>query len=144
MKSSVMFVCFLQIFFAVPALAMEASSCAARSAHLRLSERNAYMKSCLAQVSSPANVKEAELRRKRALCEQNAKNFKLQGNDRANYIATCMNRNEAEAAAKHNQTIASKKAAKPAPARAAAEVNPKVRSKPNAKVARNGKRETTN
>lgn len=146
MKSSAMFVYFLAMFFAIPALAMEAGSCVANSARLKPSERSAYMKSCLAQVSSPANVKEAELRHKRTLCEQNAKNFKVQGSERDNYIATCMNRNEAEAAAKaeHNQIIASKKAAKPAPARAAAEVKPKVRSKPNAKVARNGKRETTN
>lgn len=145
MKSSVLSVYFLIMFFAMPALALEASSCAAKGAHLKLSQRSAFMKSCLAQVSSPANVKEAELRHKRALCEQNAKNYKLQGNNRANYTATCINKNEAEAAAKanHNQILASKKAARSARAQADSEVNPKARSKSKAKDARNGKRETT-
>jgi hypothetical protein len=114
MKSSVLFVCFLAPFIVRPAEAVDASSCAARAAHLKSSERSAYMKSCLAQVSSPANVREAELRHKRALCAQNAKNYKMQGNNRENYIATCINRNEAESAAKtvRNQINASKKAGK--------------------------------
>lgn len=98
MKSIVFVIYFLVMLFALPALAVEVNSCAAKSAQLKLSERSAYMKSCLAQASSPANVKEAELQHKRALCEQNAKNYKLQGNSRANYIPTCINKNEAVAA----------------------------------------------
>lgn len=128
MKSSVLFVCFLAISIAGPAQAVDASSCAAKAAHLKPSEHSAYMKSCLAQVSSPANVREAELRHKRALCAQNAKNYKMQGNNREYYIATCINRNEAETAEKavRNQINASKKAGNLTFAQARA-ANPKVK-----------------
>jgi hypothetical protein len=134
---------FQAMSFALPAVALEASSCAAKSVHLKPSERSTYLKSCLAQVSSPANVKDAELRRKRALCEQNAKNYKMQGNNRNEYIATCMNENEALAATKgvHNQARAAKKAVKPVPPHTEGEAK-MVKSKP--KTLRSSKRETMN
>lgn len=142
MKSSVLFAYFLAIFIATPAQAVDASSCAAKAAHLRPSERSASMESCLAQVSSPANVREAELRHKRALCTQNAKNHKLQGNGRENYIETCINKNEAESVAKavHNKIDASKKAAKLATVHSRSAETPKVKRAD--KTALSKKRET--
>lgn len=153
MKTTILLVYALSLFFPLPALAVDARSCAAKSEQLKLSEREAYLKSCLAQVSSPANVKEAELQHKRSVCEQNAKNLKLQGNDKGKYVATCINKNEAETAAK---SVLAKDTAKPgrgpgstqakpaksAPARvqAAAEAKPKSKAKP--KAARESKRQT--
>lgn len=146
MKSNILYLHFLAMFFAIPAaLAVDANSCAAKSTQLGLAKRNAYMESCLAQVSSPANVKEAELRHKRALCEQNAKNYKLQGNNRASYTMTCLNKNEAEAAIKsaNNQITSGKKAARSASYQADAKVHPEAKSKPKAKVVRKAKLGTT-
>jgi len=97
---------FLGFFIAAPALAADANSCASQSAKLKSSERNAFMKTCMAQLSSPASIKEKEQQNKKALCEQNAKNRKLQGNEKSNYLTTCMNENQAQA-------VASKSPAKP-------------------------------
>jgi len=91
---------------AASALATDANSCASQSAKLKASERNTFMKNCMAQLSSPASIKEKEQQNKKALCEQNAKNRKLQGNEKANYLTTCMNENQAQA-------VASKAPAKP-------------------------------
>lgn len=153
MKPSILLVYSWTLVFAMPALAMDGNSCVAQSTQLELSERDAYMKSCMAQVGSPDNVKKTELQQKKALCEQNAKNHKLHGNDKDSYFETCMNKNEAEAAAKGITTKATakvedgqketkKNTAKSAPAkdRAGAKAKPKAKpkaeSKPKTKAAR--------
>ncbi len=99
MKYIASLTCLLLISISTPALALQGSDCSARSAKLKPAEREDFMKSCLAQAESPANVQEEERKHKSALCEQNAKNKKLQGNDKANYHANCMNKNEAAAVA---------------------------------------------
>jgi hypothetical protein len=66
---------------------------------LKASERGAYINSCMAMVSAPANVKEEFERNKLRFCEQNVKNMKLRGEARSSYLNTCMTSNEAEAAA---------------------------------------------
>ena len=91
--------CFLLIGIANPALALQGSDCSARSAQLKQSERKDFMQSCLAQAKEPSNVREEERKHKNAVCEQNAKNKKLQENDKASYLSNCMNKNEAAAAA---------------------------------------------
>jgi hypothetical protein len=133
-KSAILFASCLSLFAALPAQAMGSGSCAEKSAQMKSSERSAYMKSCLAQASSPANVKEVEAQHKSALCEQNAKNQKLQGNERASYLSTCMNENEAAAAAKNAPTSPAAMAphqttAKPAPAHAEKQAKPKHKAK---------------
>lgn len=99
MKYIASLTCLLLIAITTPALALQGSECSARSQKLNPSERGDFMKSCLEQAESPANVQEEERKRKVALCEQNAKNKKLQGNDKSNYLASCMNKNEAAALA---------------------------------------------
>ncbi len=95
MKHLATLTCLLLSFIAPPAFAIPSNDCAAKSAKVKPEEQDDFMKSCLAQAASPSNVKEAKQKHKGALCEQNAKNKKLQGGDKANYQANCMNKNEA-------------------------------------------------
>lgn len=109
MKYIAALTCLLLTTIATPAFALQGNDCAARGEKVKLEEREAFMKSCLAQAEAPANVKEVEQKHKSALCEQNAKNKKLQGNDKANYQSNCMNKNEAVVAANtqpHNVIVA--------------------------------------
>jgi hypothetical protein len=99
MKHFAVLTCLLLSVVAGHAFAAPGNDCAARSEKVKPSEREAFMKSCLAQVGSPANVKEAKQRHKSARCEQNAKNMKLQGSEKGDYQAECVNKNEAVVAA---------------------------------------------
>ncbi len=110
MKRSTFITAFFLLFVTASAWATEANSCASKSAGMKPSERDAFMKSCLAQVNAAANSKEGEQARKRAACEQNAQNRKLQGNDKANYVASCVNTNEAQTAAQSHGVVAQKSA----------------------------------
>ncbi|ADE10647.1 PsiF family protein [Sideroxydans lithotrophicus] len=100
MKYIASLTCLLLITVATPALALQGSDCSARAEKLQPSERKEFMKSCLEKAQDPANIKEEERKQKIARCEQNARNKKLQGNEKANYHAECMNKNEAESLAK--------------------------------------------
>lgn len=97
------------------AVAADAKTCEGRAAQMQSTERAAFMKKCLADLSAPANVKEAQQQGKRARCEQNARNQKLQGSAAASFVASCMNRNEAAEAAKAApvQTASAAPAARP-------------------------------
>lgn len=55
---------------------------------------------CLDQQSSPAAVRQVQIEEHQALCNQNAKNQGLQGNERSRYLSTCLHENEADKAAK--------------------------------------------
>jgi len=52
----------------------------------------------LAKESTPENVKAVALRQKKMSCLQNAKNKKLQNEQKENYLSVCMNKNEAQMA----------------------------------------------
>jgi len=99
MKIIASLTCLLLVCIATPALALQGGDCSARSQKLKPSERDAFMKSCLAKAGEPANVQEEERKQKSARCEQNARNKKLQGNERTEYHTNCMNKNEAAAIA---------------------------------------------
>lgn len=99
MKHIASLICLLLISIATPVLALQGSDCSAKSAKLKPTERESFMKSCLAQAEAPANVQEEERKHKSVQCEQNAKNKKLQGNDKTKYHESCMNKNEAAAVA---------------------------------------------
>lgn len=99
-KAKFLFIYLPLCFFSTPTHALDSKSCVSKSARLKEPQRTAHIKSCLAQISSPSSVKEAEVQHKRALCEQNARNYSLRRNDRPAYIEACMNENEAKAAAK--------------------------------------------
>lgn len=76
------------------ASASEASHCEASGS--TTAERNAQIHACLAQASSPANVKGLALQYKKQTCMQNAKNKALKGTIKEIYLETCINKNEAE------------------------------------------------
>ncbi len=99
MKYIAALTCLLLTSIANPAFAAPGNDCAARSEKVNVTERDAFMKSCLAEAGSPANVKEAKHKHKTARCEQNAKNMKLQGSEKGEYQSDCVNKNEAQIAA---------------------------------------------
>ncbi len=129
MKYIAALTCLLLTTIAPTASALQGNDCAAKADQVKSTEREAFMESCLSKVEAPANVQEEERKHKTALCEQNAKNKHLQGNDKANYQTNCMTKNEAAVAAKatpqnvvsaSNQTAATNSSAKSAPQKAAA------------------------
>ena len=80
----------------------------ATSASAGENEHTALMQSKLAQDSSPANVKAVTLQQKTLNCEQNAKNQRLQGTEKASYVTSCINKNDAlEHFSKNNRGMAS-------------------------------------
>ena len=99
MKYIAALTCLFLTAVAVPAYAVPANDCAARSEKVKLTERDEFMKSCLEQAGSPAKIKEAKEKHKSARCEQNAKNMKLEGSEKGQYQADCVNKNEAVVAA---------------------------------------------
>ena len=76
--------------------------CESKGAHLPPAEYVAYMKSCLAEASSPANVEVVALQEKLAYCINNSKNEGLNCNtyvgcsEKRHYVGSCMNNNEAQ------------------------------------------------
>ena len=85
----------LLISIAPAAVAGPSNDCAARSEKVAVSEKDAFLKTCLAEASAPAKIKEAKHKHKKARCEQNAKNMKLQGKDKGEYQEDCLNKNQA-------------------------------------------------
>ena len=81
---------------ATPVFAGNEESCESKGAHLPPAEYAAHMKSCLAEASSPANVKAVALQQKKAYCDKNVKNKALKGDEKEKYLAVCMNHNAAE------------------------------------------------
>jgi len=74
---------------------LKTSHCESRGAKLQPAEQVAFIKACLAETSSPANVKAVALQEKKAYCDKNVKNKALQGSEKESYLAACMNNNEA-------------------------------------------------
>lgn len=107
--------CCAVLLASASAMATDTKGCEAQAARMQSPERSAYIKKCLAELSDPAHVKNVQQQEKSARCEQNAKNQKLQGNERANYVASCMTKNEAVEAAKAAPSTTA--AQSPAPAR---------------------------
>lgn len=81
---------------------LKSSHCESAGAKLPPAEQVAFLKSCLAEASSPANVKAAALQEKKAYCGKNVKNKALQGSEKESYITACMNNNEALAQFEQN------------------------------------------
>src|SRR5512135_175219 len=90
MNRSILLACFLMLCVTTSAVAADANSCVAESARLKPSERNAFMQACLAQLSAPSHVQEVGQQNKKALCEQNARNHNLQGDELTDYVASCI------------------------------------------------------
>lgn len=100
MKYIAPLICLSLIAAATPAFALQGNECLESSKRLNPAERESFMKTCLAKAQDPANVQEEERKQKSAQCEQNARNKKLQGNEKTKYHDSCMNKNDAAAVAK--------------------------------------------
>lgn len=111
MNRSLLLACITMLFVSTSAMALDGKTCEAKAAHMNQADHDAFMKTCLAQMSEPSNVKEVQQQDKKARCEQNAKNQKLQGNEKTNYVSTCMTENEAAAVKKATPQVESKPAA---------------------------------
>ncbi len=92
---------FLLLFLASSiALAAGQASCEERSMREPANNRHVFMQDCLAQTNTPEHVRAITAAEKRATCEQNAKNMKMEGGRKGDYINSCANKNEAVAEAK--------------------------------------------
>lgn len=106
----------LLISIAPSAFALPTNDCAARGEKVAVTERDAFLKSCLAEAGAPTKVKEAKQKHKKARCEQNAKNMKLQGEDKGSYQEECVNKNEAVVVAESMPKTSTETNEKPAAA----------------------------
>ena len=93
MKYIAALTCLLLTAFATPSFAHHMTNdCAAKAAKIsNTEERAAFEKKCLAEVSSPENVAKAEQHDKQEHCDTNAKNLKLTGKDKTEYLEHCYN-----------------------------------------------------
>ncbi len=96
--------CLLMAFATQSMSAQTGKDCEAKAHQVPVEKRDAFLKSCLAQTSAPANVQEVTMQSKRRTCEQNAKNLKLNPGNKPGYVEECMNKNEAAIAAKNLHT----------------------------------------
>ena len=83
------------LFSASTWAATDSPNCEARSQQMHGATKDNFLKSCLAQTSSPENVQAASMQEKRNTCEQNSKNMKLEGGKKSDYVNGCMNQNTA-------------------------------------------------
>lgn len=95
MKYIAALTCLLLTSIASTAFAEAGNDCAARSEKVAVTEKEAFLKACLAEASAPSKIKEEKRKHKKARCEQNAKNMKLQGQDKGSYQEECFNKNQA-------------------------------------------------
>ena len=99
MKSKTLLASLLTLSVLTPVVAFGATNCAPKDAQMSVAQRNAYVKQCLAESATPANVARAAEQQKKMSCEQNAKNKELQGTAKADYISKCVYQNDAKEAA---------------------------------------------
>jgi hypothetical protein len=109
MKSTTLIKAVLSLSVLTPLVTFAAGNCEPQNTRISTAQRTAYIKQCLADSSSPANVKRIAEQQKKMSCEQNATNKALQGAARANYVSSCLNRNEAREAAEAMAASAPKK-----------------------------------
>ncbi len=93
--------CLLMAFATQAMSAQTGKDCEAKAKQAPKEKRDAFLRSCLAETSTPANVQEVTLQSKRRTCEQNAKNLKLNPGNKPGYVEECVHKNEAAIAAKN-------------------------------------------
>jgi hypothetical protein len=114
MKYIAALICLLLTSIAPSTFAVPSNDCAARSEKVAATERDDFLKSCLAEASAPHKVKEAKQKHQQARCEQNAKNMKLQGKEKGSYQEECINKNEAAVVAESMPKAGTEISEKPA------------------------------
>ncbi len=91
MKYVAALTCLLLATIAAPTFAHEMTNdCAEKAAKIAdTAQRAAAEKACLAEVSAPKNVEKAEQHDKEEHCNTNAKNMKLEGKKKQEYLDHC-------------------------------------------------------
>lgn len=91
MKYVTVLTCALLAAIASPCFAQDDNkTCHAKAEKIaNTAERTAFLKSCLAKRASPENTARTAQRHKEAQCDMNAKNLKLEGEKKAEYLAHC-------------------------------------------------------
>lgn len=80
---------------AAPAFAHEGNDCATQAEKIaNMAEREAFTKSCLEKAAAPAKSKAIGQKEKEANCNQNAKNMKLEGHKKSEYLEHCYREND--------------------------------------------------
>lgn len=90
----------LLLAFPISTFALQGKDCLAQGERVAAEKRDATIAACLQRASSSANAKAEDRKQLTARCEQNAKNKKLQGSKRTDYISSCVNKDEAAVAKK--------------------------------------------
>jgi hypothetical protein len=80
---------------AVSAEANDGRGCLAQSAGLKNQERTVFLTKCLADVSKSENVYVESMKHKLQRCNQNTENLALQGQNKGDYIYSCLIKNDA-------------------------------------------------
>ncbi len=91
MKYLATLACLLLASFAAPSFAHEMTNdCAEKAAKIAdTKERSDFEKSCLAKAASAESVAKAEQHDKQEHCDTNAKNMKLEGKKKSEYLEHC-------------------------------------------------------
>lgn len=96
MKYIAVLTCVLLTAITPPSFAQDDNkTCAAKAEKITdTAERTAFLKSCLKKRASPEHVSRTAQRHKEAQCDMNAKNKKLEGKEKAEYLEHCYQEND--------------------------------------------------
>jgi hypothetical protein len=96
MKYIAALACLLLTTIAAPAFAHEPTdTCTAKAEKIaNPAEREAFMKSCVAEAGSPESVAKAKKHDKEHHCDTNAKSMNLEGKKKQEYLEHCYKEND--------------------------------------------------
>lgn len=96
MKYIAVLTCVLLTAIATPSFAQDDNkTCSAKANKIAdTAERTAFLKNCLKKRSHPEHVARTAQRHKEAQCDMNAKNKKLEGEEKAAYLEHCYHEND--------------------------------------------------
>jgi hypothetical protein len=94
MKYIAAIICLLLTTVTAPALAHEVNTCADQAEKVKINDRDEFLKSCLAKLATPENVAKSEKHDKQQHCDTNAKNMKLDGKKKTEYLDHCYHEND--------------------------------------------------
>jgi len=95
MKYFIALTCLLLATFATPSFAHHGNECANSAAKIADSkERTAFTKSCLEKAAAHENSESIAQKEKEATCDQNAKNQKMEGDNKFAYLKHCYQEND--------------------------------------------------
>ena len=94
MKYIITLISAVLITVASPAFAHRGNDCADAAAKLPMAERADFTKGCLARAAAHENSESIAQKEKEAQCDRNAKNKKLEGDKKKEYLNHCYQEND--------------------------------------------------